>query len=94
MSKKHPIPPAYTLGLSDRVAAWLKANPGPHRARDVADAIGVPPAVPRKDWTQRIGQILSDSTRRGNKHGIARREVQLKGWKRPVGMYEATDTDA
>lgn len=94
MSKKSPIESAYSVGLPDRVAAWLKAHPGPHRARDVADALGVPPAVPRKDWSQRIAQILADFVRRGNAHGIVRQEVQLEGWKRPVGMYAVPADDA
>jgi hypothetical protein len=92
VSKPAPIEPTYTIALQERIVSWLIAHPGPHRARDIAMALGCPPAVDTSAWVQRVGNLLGKFARvdypANATARISRVDIQLPGWKRPTGHYQ------
>lgn len=70
--------------LPARIRLWLLDNPGQHRARDVADGLGVPSGMARAKWSQKVANALVRLTSDGS---VVRDEVTPEGWKVPVGVY-------
>lgn len=70
--------------LPARIRLWLLDHPGSHRARDVAEGLGVPDGMARKVWSQKVANAIARETRAGK---IIREEAQLPGWSVPCGVY-------
>lgn len=71
--------------LPARIRLWMLDNPGQHRARDVADGLGVPDGMERQKWSQKVANALVRLTNDG---AVTREAVQPEGWKAPVGVYQ------
>jgi hypothetical protein len=74
--------------LPVRLVSWLRENPGEHRARDVAEGLGVPPGMTKADWTHKVGNALGRLARDGS----VRREFRDLGYKKPMGVYLIPET--
>lgn len=72
--------------LPARITSWLQKNPGQHRARDVANGLGLPEGMAQKDWSQKVGNALGRLHSQG---AVAREDTPLAGSRRPVGVYSA-----
>lgn len=70
-----------------RIITWLREHPGEHRARDVAEGLGIPAGVKRADWSQKVANALGRLQRNGDVTHVYRD----LGHKRPVGVYAAKD---
>lgn len=70
--------------LPGLIRLWMLDNPGPHRARDVANGLGKPADMPQAQWSHKVANALARETRAGK---IVREYQQLEGWLKPVGTY-------
>ena len=70
--------------LPGRIRLWLLDHPGQHRARDVAEGLGVPADMRREQWSQKVANALAREVRAGK---VVREEVTLPGWSVPCGVY-------
>lgn len=75
--------------LPARIVAWLAANPGKHRTRDVASGLPAPDGMKPKDWTQKVGNALGRLARDGD---VLRENIDI-GHAHPVGHYSAAKKD-
>lgn len=79
--------------LPARIVTWLQQNPPPggaagHRARDVANGLGLPADTTQAAWSANVGRALSRLVGEGS---VVRTYADL-GYKAPVGLYAATLT--
>lgn len=70
--------------LPAQIRQWLTDHPGEHRARDVAEGLGLPDGMKRADWSQKVANALGRLSREG---AVTRRDRDLENHKRPVGFY-------
>jgi hypothetical protein len=70
--------------LPARIRLWMLDHPGEHRARDIAEGLGVPAGMTRAKWSQKVANAL---VRLASDGSVARTEVTPEGWKVPVGVY-------
>ena len=73
-----------TDSIPSTIRLWMLEHPGEHRARDIAEGLGVPDGRTRAWWSQRIARAL---VRMNNTGKVVRHDRQLEGWKHPVGFY-------
>jgi hypothetical protein len=73
--------------LPAQIVAWLTENAGEHRARDVAEGLGVPDGVKRADWSQKVANALGRLARDGS----VKHQYRDLGYKRPTGVYSVPE---
>lgn len=84
-SKGHTVPDALPL----RIREHLAQHPGEEfRARDIANALGLPDGMTQAKWSQKVANAL---TREVNRQTVIR-EYRDLGHKNPTGVYSAAPT--
>lgn len=74
--------------LSSRIRLWMLENPGAHdghhRARDVAEGLGLPEGWTRADWSQRVANVMAREAKIGR---LVRDKRTFTGWSVPRHVY-------
>lgn len=76
--------PPPTPAIAPRIRAWLTANPGPHRPRDIAAGLGIPPGMEKQQWTLKVANEVARLWRNGV---LVKQQTRVPNWKVPLTTY-------